>query len=72
MFIFNLNVVSQRIFSKMGLICVRFTPVSPSGAGFPGEEFAPVDFEFAPAENGTQRGKLGDSKFSKPFTHSVG
>jgi hypothetical protein len=38
MFIFNLNVVPQRIFLKMGLISVRFTPGFPPGAGFPREE----------------------------------
>jgi hypothetical protein len=65
MFIFNLNVVSQRILFKMGLIRVRFTPGFPPGAGFPGEEFAP-------AENSTRRGKLGDYKFSRHFTHSDG
>jgi hypothetical protein len=52
MFIFNLNVVSQRIFLKMGLIRVRFTP------GFPGEEFVP-------AKNGTRRGKWLHTKLRR-------
>jgi hypothetical protein len=65
MFIFNLNVAFTKNILKMGLMRVRLTPGFPPGAGFPGEEFAP-------AENGTRRGKLGDSKFSRHFTHSDG
>jgi hypothetical protein len=57
MFIFILNVVFTKNILKMGLIRVRFIPGFPPGAGFPGEEFAP-------AENGTRRGKLGDSSSS--------
>jgi hypothetical protein len=48
MFISNLNVIFTKMFLKMGLIRVRFTPGFPPGAGFHGEEFAPAVFEFAP------------------------
>jgi hypothetical protein len=45
MFIFNLNVVFTTDFLKMAPIRVRFSPGFPPGAGFHGEEFAPVWFE---------------------------
>jgi hypothetical protein len=48
MFISDLYVVFTKIFFKMGLIHVRFTPGFPPGAGFHGEDFAPAVFEFAP------------------------
>jgi hypothetical protein len=44
MFIFNLNVVFTMNFLKMAPICVHFGPGFLSGAGFPGEQFAPACF----------------------------
>jgi hypothetical protein len=41
-FIFNLNVVLKMQFLKMALSRVRFCPGFPTGAGFPGEQFAPA------------------------------
>jgi hypothetical protein len=44
MFIFNLDVVFTTNFLKVAPIRVRLSPGVPPGAGFPGEEFAPVCF----------------------------
>jgi hypothetical protein len=44
MFIFNLNVIFTMNFFKMSPIRVRFSPGFLSGAGMPGEEFAPAWF----------------------------
>jgi hypothetical protein len=45
MFLFNLNVVFTTNFLKMAPIRERFSPGFPSGAGFPGEEFALACFK---------------------------
>jgi hypothetical protein len=45
MFLFNLNAVFTTHVLKVFPIRVRFTPGSPPGAGFHGEEFAPEWFE---------------------------
>jgi hypothetical protein len=44
MFIFNLNVVFKMSLLKMAPIWVRFSPGFLSGAGFPGDQFAPAWF----------------------------
>jgi hypothetical protein len=45
MFIFNLNFVFTVNFLKMSPIRFLFSPGFPSGAGFPGEQFAPAWFD---------------------------
>jgi hypothetical protein len=44
MFIFKINVVFTTNFLKVAPIRVSFSPGFTSGAGFPGEEFAPACF----------------------------